>query len=422
MRVAPFVLLISLASGHVDLMWPPSRIQNPSGVSTASIFPTHLDSAGGCNNFACLWFNQGCQPGCSKCSDKAGGPVAANSSFEDTCSEPNGTMPPTLMDKKLRTYKDGPDGHDWTLRNPWRSPGYSPVFSPCGFAGGGNSPGDWMSDSLDRHIRTGAVTPPFIRRGFDGLDLPEGPKTKWAQGSVQEVAWSIFDNKGGGYAYRLCPKSGNITEECFQENHLQFASEKSWVQTGANRSKRTYFNATRVSTGTFPRGSTWTKNPVPPCADLNGQPVQKATANCTSPMFDPPVPDLMGDGAGTCIAWAIHGPVEGYHNFYDSFGNLVYEAPCTKGEALQTAYQFQKNIFDEVTVPESIPTGEYLLSFRLDAEQTPQVWTQCADITITSGKQCSAHKQCSGLSGNCCPTDDGTMLSCCEGTVKGLIV
>ena len=132
MRVTPVVLLNSFVAGHVDLMWPPSRIQNPTGVPTASIFPAHLDGAGGCSNFACLWFNQGCQPGCSKCSDKAGGPVAANFSFEDTCSEPNGTMHPTLMDKKPRTCKDGPDGHDRAWRDPRRPPGIIPFSAHAG--------------------------------------------------------------------------------------------------------------------------------------------------------------------------------------------------------------------------------------------------------------------------------------------------
>ena len=100
-------------------------------------------------------------------------------------------------------------------------------------------------------------------------------------------------------------------------------------------------------------------------------------------MFPPVLPGLFGDGPGACISWAAHGPIEGFHTVFDSFGNVVYQAPCTKGQALQQAERFQFSVFDQVAVPSDLPGGEYVLSFRLDAEQTPQVWTHCADIRVT---------------------------------------
>ena len=65
MRFAALLLAPLSAVGHVDLMWPPSRFQNPTGVAgaTASVFPTLLEAAGGCHNFACLWFNQASEGG-----------------------------------------------------------------------------------------------------------------------------------------------------------------------------------------------------------------------------------------------------------------------------------------------------------------------------------------------------------------------
>lgn len=431
-----FVLTPLLVRAHYNLMWPPTRVLNPSGVpdATASVFPALLDGAGGCQNFECLWLNQGCQPGCSACTDKVGkGGMAiapANESV-DTCSEPGGTMSPTLNDIRLRTYRDSLSNGDWTKHNPWRSPGFSPVFSPCGLAGGGATPGDWNSESLQEHIRAGTTTPPFIKRGWDGRDLPEGPKTKWEQGSVQEVAWSIFLNHGGGYAYRLCPKSGNLTEECFQKHHLEFASDTTWIQYGDDKTNRTGFPAMRISEGTFPKGSTWTKNPIPPCMAEDQGPSQQASYTCDNPMFEPPLPGLFGDGPGSCVSWGIHGPVEGYHSLYDTYGKLVYQAPCTKEEALKTAFQFQFNIFDEVVVPKELPVGEYVLSFRLDSEQTPQVWTHCADITVTpqpapspgpsptpsDSRFCKDHLGCAHLhpiDGLCCPVAYGTHLACCN--------
>jgi len=101
-------------------------------------------------------------------------------------------------------------------------------------------------------------------------------------------------------------------------------------------------------------------------------------------MFPPPLPGLYGDGPGSCITWAIHGPVEGYHTLYDPFGASVYsgEPGCTKEVGLQLAQHFQFSIFDLVEVPAELPPGEYTLSFRLDAEQTPQVWAHCSDIDV----------------------------------------
>ena len=55
----------------------------------------------------------------------------------------------------------------------------------------------------------------------------------------------------------------------------------------------------------------------------------------------------------------------------------------SRGLGLDLALHFQFNIFDEVIVPKDLATGDYVLSFRLDAEQTPQIWTHCSDITIT---------------------------------------
>merc|ERR1719321_1735126 len=113
------------------------------------------------------------------------------------CSEPGGTMAPTITDKKLCTYPDFFGNYKFQ-NTPWRAPGYSPVMSPCGIAGGGQT----------RHPENGASIPGgSAPQGFDGRNVPEGVTTEWARGSAPDVAWSIVANHGGGYAYRLCPKS-----------------------------------------------------------------------------------------------------------------------------------------------------------------------------------------------------------------------
>merc|ERR1712124_129371 len=81
----------------------------------------------------------------------------------------------------------------------------------------------------------------------------------WAVGSVVKVAWTVKAFHGGGYAYRLCPANnpGGLTEECFQQNHLKFVGE-SMLRWGGIEGKRKMFNATIISDGTLPQGSTWT--------------------------------------------------------------------------------------------------------------------------------------------------------------------
>jgi len=143
-------------------------------------------------------------------------------------------------------------------------------------------------------------------------------------------AWNMIANHGGGYAYRLCKKSNNLTEECFQNGHLQFAINTSWIQWGEDFHNRSAFPATRVSEGTHPAGSQWTKNPIAPCwGEVGGASAPfgfPGISNCKKTMFPPiladvvparrpyfPLPGLYGYGFGT-IGQAIN---EKY--FYDRF-------------------------------------------------------------------------------------------------------
>jgi len=193
-----------------------------------------------------------------------------------------------VTDAKFSTYPNGFGGY--THQNtPWRAPGYAPIMSPCGIAGGGQS----------RHPENGASIPRGkAPQGYDGRNVPEGVTTEWAQGSVQEVAWAIVANHGGGYAYRLCPKTSDATEECFQSGHLEFVSDQSWIQYGADKANRTAITSTRLSTGTKPQGSTWTMNPIPACKGVPGGGV--GTPECPAPLFEPPLPGLFGYGKAAC--------------------------------------------------------------------------------------------------------------------------
>merc|ERR1712002_981597 len=163
--------------------------------------------------------------------------------------------------------------------------------------------------------------------------------------------WGIAANHGGGYSYRLC-KLGEggraaLTEECFQETPLKFGSEFSWVQTGDDITTKVSFLANRTTEGTFPFGSEWSKNPIPNCAGLGGGYVDEDNTCPEGLQFPAPAEGLFGQGAN------VHTP------------NTI---------------DFNWTLMDEVVVPSDLAPGDYVLSFRWDCEQTPQVWNACSNI------------------------------------------
>merc|ERR1712176_982046 len=112
--------------------------------------------------------------------------------------------------------------------------------------------------------------PPLgVQHGFDGRNMPPNDQTVlWPAGSHQEVAVSVNANHGGGYAYRLCPKPSayhEVTEECFQRGHLRFVGDIQWVQRGGDAKNRIPIQALRVTEGTHPANSQWTRFPLPAC-------------------------------------------------------------------------------------------------------------------------------------------------------------
>ena len=51
-------------------------------------------------------------------------------------------------------------------------------------------------------------------------------------------------------------------------------------------------------------------------------------------------------------------------------------------QAHENNRQCRGQIKDYVKVPKTIPAGKYVLSFRWDAEASPQVWNGCASIDL----------------------------------------
>lgn len=248
---------------------------------------------------------------------------------------------PTIFDPKLRTY-DINDPYK-RIDHPWRAPGTAPIDSPCGVAGG-NFKG-CQGGQCNTHKGGFGFGPKAEDVNFS-YDFYV---SEWHLGSAVEVAWSITANHGGGYSYRLCKMTErSVTEECFQQTPLRFVGDKQWIQYGKDESTRVEIQATRTTQGTYPEGSQWTKNPIPACiGGLGG--FYYPTSECPQgTQFKPPRPELYGFGVNSA----------------------------------QTVRSFAFSIVDKVYIPDNLPSGRYVLSFRWDTEQTPQVWNTCASINL----------------------------------------
>jgi len=312
---------------------------------------------------------------------------------------------PTLPDY-MRTYNvDVNSGSlDWSATMPWRAPGTAPVLgSGCGLGGGNIVP-----------LPNGGQS---SKQGLDGAHLPAMPATKWQLGSEQEVGFSLTANHGGGYQWRLCKVSDGVSEECFQKTPLAFAGDKTTLHYKPN----SYFDEeitiprieiplVKTSDGTFPKGSQWARVPVPSCrfcdqsicgaglmpnmTDLfkpadacNGCTAAKAFHEYEAgglPWFKQQLCGQRCAGTG----FGIHcppgmsqfpEPAPGISGYSSLFINDDYD-PANPYNAYGDGLEY--SIVDKVIVPQDLEPGDYLLSWRWDAEQSHQVWQNCADITI----------------------------------------
>ena len=254
----------------------------------------------------------------------------------------------TLADDHLLTYPIVESAHVAQLvHNPWRAPGHAFIDSPCG-VGGGN-PRGCLSPDCAWSQGGYSFGPKAQNYHFNN----EPFVTHWSRGDVVEVAWGITANHGGGYSYRLCkvPPEGKsyLSEECFQRTPLKFHGDKQWAQYGEDQSTRVEFMANRTSVGTFPKGSQWTKNPIPPCKYYLGGRHDHDDKCKEGLQFPAPADGLFGYGI------SIYPSVE----------------------------PFKFSVIDKVQIPEDLEAGDYVLSFRWDCEQTPQVWNSCASIHLS---------------------------------------
>ena len=340
LSVLSLLSLLSSASSHgvmqIPLPWQLGNVQDDLGRSSCV--------SGGCNWFTNWTFTTG------------------------------PTMP---QSSPLRSFADVPPRFiDWTANHPWRAPGRARVYSPCG-SEGGNPDGCIQVDgsTMGRCVTDDGG----FGFGPDGRSLGGlGVTTSWQQGSQVEAGWSVRSNHGGGYSYRLCkkPTDGNyskITEECFTRLPLSFVGDTSWVQYG-NGSGRFEIDALRTTTGTFPPGSQWTRNPIPsfghgpqvmgngtqfPLPTLHGQPVQTPSplaGFCPCRARDvgsgPPW-DAVRQGRGTGAAGGLWVPRDGAKSCYCC-------CSCCGHNHWNPGFD-DWVLVDRLQVPEDLPTGDYVL-------------------------------------------------------------
>jgi len=334
--------LATLCEGHGQITCPPARTNGTLGL------------AGSCEAYECFWFTQ---------------PTIIPGA-------------PTLNRSEHRTFNiDVASGEtDWSRRMPWRAPGAAPVLgSGCGVAGG--SPLTNMSGN-------GGNPPPGIAQGADGLAaLAPKPPTAWKRGAAVEVAWAMMANHGGGYSWRLCPNGPGATvdEACFQTHPLSFAGDRQWIRYGdvwqwgtSRRLPDLEIPLVRVTQGTTPPGSEWARNPIPACrfcdasehaacaaADLSWDQQQHCSQACSG--FNV----TFGCPAGMTQFAEIGGGLSGFYP----------RAKCSSSSPNGlTGFGF--SVVDKVLVPAELAPGPYLLSWRWDAEQSKQVWQNCADVYL----------------------------------------
>jgi len=363
--------------------------------------PISRNSRGGINTLGgSMWFSQGCTIGCSHCND-TGIPVGSGFPLDTATTKPSPNIgnlmdacpndhsknkTPTIMDKRLQTMNAQPG---FNYLHPWRAPGSTPGFDPCGIAGGAHT---------NMSFRAGGFGPQTgYPQGFPGSKLPPIPKDQrkvWAAGGTAEVAWVAVANHAGGYSWSLCPADQELSEECFAKYPLHFVDGTSRLRymflsgngtIGPNRTE-VRIPAQRVKEGVLPKGSVWSKNPVPAGTWTSGgkQAGWQPQGAAEPPQFEPPDGcDEHCWGYQPCNVGYTHPSYEGWNHTHGKLPNCSRgspDAPLKNGQGCchTTAYMV---IIDEVHVPQVHP-GDYVVRWRWDCEQSPQIWSGCGDVTI----------------------------------------
>ena len=366
----------------------------------------------------CLWWSQGCSIGCEYCLTDPKHP--ANGGKIPTAAI-TGNAPHADKAGFRTSYCENPSTESvlpkeyWTMNihavpgawndsykfNPWRAPGSAPVVDPCGQAGGKYQQTPVGGDSVFATVNVSGQVYQMGDLGSRVLPPNMGKDVaNWTAGSTPRVAWGMRFNHGGGYQYRLCPlEKMPCSEKDFQQIPLDFVRSSHAIMwnNGSLYPIEGKFIDDSVCP-VVPAGSTWARNPVPrihtdnigmayvgkcydqkarspggPVCRQDGAPWCNMKDDCQ--MFPTPCPDI--DKGWWDGAWdggnATHMPTSS--KIWPD-GNQ-HEGACSGDWTLGM-------ISDEVVIPKTIKPGKYVLSWRWDAEETAQVWQNCADVNINA--------------------------------------
>lgn len=389
LRKTPVLALIASVRGHASMIMPPPRNaidatlpawSNGKHPPTGVLDPKTASCTNGtslCNNGqSTFWFSQGCTIGCKTC-DGNGSRIA---NF-DHC--PGESIQPTLLPRYRTANRNSTVGSVWDVfkYNPWRAPGLAPVFDSCGMAGGTVVPTTAAAEYN---------TTVFAKQGDLGTQVlkPRPSGTVWKRGAVAYARQQSTAPHGGGYIYRLCPANETLTEACFNQHPLEFATPEQHMLRFRNSSLDREISATLVTEG---GGKGWMVYPWPLASGalmyVVGHGKHCFYPNGTRDNGDaPPIPGhtyCPGCGAphygsdGAC-------PCGG-----SDMARTCPDVPLSAGSDLSftpdPAPGYKDHDYaleDALKVPTDIAAGEWVLSYRWDCEMTSQIWQSCADITI----------------------------------------
>jgi len=362
---------------------------------------------------ACLWWSQGCSIGCPYCLTDPRHPanngsiptkaITGNAPHDDKagfrksyCAKPSTTSTLPKEFWTMNTHAIEGAVNDSYRFNPWRAPGSAPVVDPCGQAGG-----KYLQTPMGGASMFGTVTingtrgTQTLKMGDMGSKvLPPTDKSKvpnWKVGSTPRVAWGMRFNHGGGYQYRMCPlEKMPCTEQDFQKMPLDFVRDAGahaimW-NNGSLYPIKGKFVDDAVCT-VVPKGSTWARNPIPrihtdntgmafvgKCTPQSGPNAcrQKGAAWCGAKDDCQQFPSPCPFDKGWYMGNASHMPTGPF--LPDS---NQHEGWCSGDWTLGM-------VSDKVFIPATLKPGRYVVSWRMDCEETAQIWQNCADVNIVA--------------------------------------
>jgi hypothetical protein len=184
----------------------------------------------------------------------------------------------------------------------------------------------------------------------------------WSAGSVVNVSWFLQANHAGGYYFRLCPADSPLTEECFQKTPIPFEGTTTVIRTKSGL--ESVVNATMLSEGTTPAGSTWKMNPVPECcpgaSDVAAGACESRGHTCGSYQHDAVGNQCLDHQCGVDAGLGKSTP--------------AFPWPTLDPNAGPTGIAPKFSITDQLRIPAGLATGHWVLGWRWDCEETAQVW------------------------------------------------